>query len=111
MSSVRPRHHSNTRRIVMAALDSCLLGGVIARWSYRCGLHGTLRVTSHELRGSQASSLPAPLVLAFASDFHAGSSTDPEIFKVLADRLNAARPDVILLGGDYVSCQAQHIDV
>ncbi|MDB6084881.1 MAG: hypothetical protein JWN43_2762, partial [Gammaproteobacteria bacterium] len=48
------------------------LRGFIAKWSYRSGLHGKLRVTRHEVRlAVEKPRLPAPLVLAFASDFHA----------------------------------------
>jgi predicted MPP superfamily phosphohydrolase len=85
--------------------------GSVARWSYRRGLHGTLRVTTHEIRTDKKDFLPAPLVLAFASDFHAGPSTHPEIFNALVTELEAGRPDVILLGGDYVSWKAHDIDV
>jgi predicted MPP superfamily phosphohydrolase len=95
----------------MSAVDACLLRGALARWSYWCGLHGRLRLTSHELQVREGGRLPAPLVLAFVSDFHAGPSTHPEIFSSMVEELNALRPDVILLGGDYVSGRAEHIDV
>ena len=92
----------------MAAVDGLLLGGLVARWSYRWGLHGRLRVTSLEVENS---SVPEPLVVAFASDFHAGPTTHPMLFKALVDELKALEPHVFLLGGDYVFCRAQHIDV
>ena len=85
----------------MAAMDGLLLGGLVARWSYGCGLHGTLRVTSLELENT---TLSEALVVAFASDFHAGPSTHPAVFKTLVDELKAVEPHVLLLGGDYVCC-------
>jgi uncharacterized protein len=91
------------------ALDVALLGGALARWSYRIGLHGRLRVTSHELRIERL--LPAPLVLAFASDLHAGPTTDPQVYSWLSRELARVQPDVLLLGGDYVSSQAKHVGV
>lgn len=90
-------------------MDLALLGGLLARLSYRCGLHGRLRVTTHELLIEQG--LPAPLVLAFASDFHAGPTTHPAMYGRLIDELARVRPDVLLLGGDYVSSNAAHVEV
>jgi predicted MPP superfamily phosphohydrolase len=107
----RAKHHSRTQRIIMSVIDACLLRGALARWSYSSGLHGRLRVTSHELQVREGSGLPAPLALAFVSDFHAGPSTHPGIFRAMVEELNAIRPDVVLLGGDYVSCRAKYIDV
>jgi predicted MPP superfamily phosphohydrolase len=95
----------------MSALDTCLLWGALAKLSYHLGLHGRLRITSHELPVRGEGGLPASLLLAFASDFHAGPTTHPDLFKSLAEELNAIQPDVILLGGDYTSCKAEYIDV
>jgi uncharacterized protein len=99
------------RRIAMAALDTALLSGFVARWSYRCGLHGKFGVNTHEIPVPEEKELPAPLTLAFASDFHAGPSTHPELFTTVVDELMRRQPDVILLGGDYVSCKARDVDV
>jgi len=107
----RGRHNPPIRQIVLPALDALLLRGVFARWSYRYGLHGTLRVSIHDVHLAPEKSLAAPLVVAFASDFHAGPSTHPDLFSVLLDALSRHRPDVLLLGGDYVSCKAEDIDV
>jgi predicted MPP superfamily phosphohydrolase len=92
-------------------MDVALVGGLLARWSYRCGLHGQLRITAHELRIATEKPLPAPLVLAFASDFHAGPTTDPRMYSTLIEELTRLRPDVLLLGGDYVSSKARDVDV
>jgi uncharacterized protein len=95
----------------MKALDAALLDGFVARCSYSLGLHGTLRTTRHEIQLSGDKQLPAPLVLAFASDLHAGPTTHPDVFSSLLDELTREQPDVLLLGGDYVSSKAQHVDV
>jgi uncharacterized protein len=95
----------------MASLDAALLRGFFAKWSYRFGLHGKLRVTSHEIRLPREKALVAPLLLAFASDFHAGPTTHPELFANLIDEVNRQRPDVLLLGGDFVSSKADQVDV
>ena len=107
----RGRHHSGLRRLALQVLDTILLNGLIASWSYRCGLHGKLRLTEHEVRLARGKSLPRPLLLAFASDFHAGPATDPRMFATLIDELTRHRPDVLLLGGDYVSCSARQVEV
>jgi predicted MPP superfamily phosphohydrolase len=90
-------------------LDTLLLGGRVAAWSYRRGLHGRLRVTRHDLALPGDKRLPRPLVIAFASDFHAGPTTHPEVFDALARQVEEARPDVVLLGGDYVSLGGAHV--
>ena len=97
--------------MMMAAFDASLLRGVVAGWSYRLGLHGKFSVTTQEVRVAAAKRLPKPLVVAFASDFHAGPSTHPALFTILMDELATQRPDVFLLGGDYVSCEARYVDV
>src|SRR5690349_4448167 len=97
--------------MIMSAVDACLLRGSVAKWTYWSGLHGRLRVTTHELRMDAGSGLPAALVLAFASDLHAGPTTHPEIFRSLVEQIDAIRPDVLLLGGDYVYCRAEYIEV
>jgi predicted MPP superfamily phosphohydrolase len=105
------RHRFRARHAALVAQDSLLLGGLIARCSYRLGLHGKLAVTTHEIRITAQRRLPAPLVLAFASDFHAGPVTDPALFTDLMDAVTQRQPDVLLLGGDYVSSRAHHADV
>jgi hypothetical protein len=111
MRSGRGRHNSRTRKFLLAAFDTALLGGWVASWSYHLGLHGKFAVTSQEIRVPPEKGLPAPLVVAFASDFHAGPSTHPAVFATLVEKLIARRPDVILLGGDYVSYKARDVDV
>jgi predicted MPP superfamily phosphohydrolase len=95
----------------MRAMDMALLGGAVARLSYALGLHGTLQVTRQEVCTAAAAPLPRPLVIAFASDFHAGVTTDPQMFARLMEELARLRPDLLLLGGDFVSTKAQHVDV
>jgi len=111
MSPVRDKRHFRMRQLYLAALDALLLRGLVAKWSYHCGLHGRLRVTSHQIQISGGVPLPAPLVIAFASDFHAGPTTHPELFSRLIDEIVAQQPDVVLLGGDYVSSRAEYVDI
>ena len=94
----------------MAALDVALLRGLVAKWSYRCGLHGKFGVTTHELRLAGESQLPRPLTIAFASDIHAGPTTHPKMFALLFEALRLRSPDVLLLGGDFVCSRAREVD-
>jgi len=106
----RGKHNHRFRRLAELVLDSALLNGLIAKWSYRWGLHGKLGVTRHDVFVAKEKSLRVPLIIAFASDFHAGPSTHPEIFSELFDNLADIRPDVLLLGGDFVSYKAIYVD-
>ena len=131
MKPLRGKHNPRSRQIAMAALDMALLGGWVAKLSYRLGLHGRLAVTHHEVDapsslaavGAPAMSgaaaggrpgerrLPRSLVIAFASDFHAGPTTHPEMFARLFSELGRVHPDVLLLGGDFVSSTAADVDM
>src|SRR5579864_8461322 len=107
----RGRRNSRLQQITFALLDVALLGGLVARWSYGFGLHGKLGITRHELQLKRAGLLPRPLVIAFASDFHGGPTTHPDLFTALLDQLIAEHPDVLLLGGDYVWSRSEQIQV
>jgi uncharacterized protein len=109
MTPHRGRRNPRIKQIAMAAVDIALLGGFVANWSYRWGLHGKLGVTIHDIDLATEGLLPAPLVLAFASDLHAGPTTHPGIFSDLFDEVIARQPDVLLLGGDFVSSKAEHL--
>jgi uncharacterized protein len=111
MSTPRGRHNTRSRRFSETAVNSILRATWITGLSYRCGLHGKLRITTHDIRLPSEKQLPAPLVLAFASDFHAGPTTHPEMFGNLFDALIESKPDVLLLGGDYVTGDATSVVV
>jgi predicted MPP superfamily phosphohydrolase len=51
-----------------------------------------------------------PLKLAYASDFHAGPATDSTVLLAACAELRAASPDVLLLGGDFVTLVPKEID-
>jgi uncharacterized protein len=111
MKLVRDKRYFRTRRLWLRLLDAYLLNGAVARWSYQLGLHGKLRTSRYNLTLPVNAPLPAPLLLAFASDFHAGPQTHPALFDMLVQEINAAQPDLVLLGGDYVSSASKSIDV
>jgi uncharacterized protein len=49
------------------------------------------------------------LRIGYASDFHAGGATNPEVIDAACWELTAAAPDVLLLGGDFVGADAKAI--
>jgi predicted MPP superfamily phosphohydrolase len=48
------------------------------------------------------------LRIAFGADWHAGSSTSLRTLRQAVAAIEAAKPDVTLLGGDFVSLRAHH---
>ena len=56
--------------------------------------------------GGVARSGRSPLTIGYASDFHAGGTTDPGLLAAAVAALRAAAPDVLLLGGDFVTHDA-----
>ena len=73
------------------------------------GLGSVLRVREHVLAVPSIGSVDRVRV-AYASDFHAGPMTDPDLIASTCEALKAARPDALLLGGDFVEHDARQID-
>ncbi len=90
-------------------LNVLLLGGAVAGLSYRLGGQGRVRVVRHEVALAPGKRLARPLRIGFASDFHAGPTTDGRLFDDLLAQLAREEPDVLLLGGDYVSFDADNV--
>jgi predicted MPP superfamily phosphohydrolase len=107
---MRPsKHHRPFRHATERLLDVLLMKGWVANLSWRLGGHGRLGVTRHDILLNPARRLPRPLTIAFASDFHAGPTTAAAIFDALLEQVQRERPDVLLLGGDYISFDAANI--
>ena len=85
-----------------------------ADWGIRLGrLLGTpadVRVVRHTILLDRYPAGAPPLRIGFASDFHAGPTTDPRLLARAFAALIAAAPDLILLGGDFVSLEAGDVD-
>lgn len=103
------KQHRLGRDLTERVLNTLLMKGWAARLSYHLGGHGRLGVTRHAVSLEPGRRLPRPLKIAFASDFHAGPTTHPALFGKLLDALQREQPDVLLLGGDYVSFDAANI--
>ncbi|MEO6920327.1 MAG: metallophosphoesterase [Collimonas sp.] len=111
MTIWRGKHNYPARRRSERTLDRLLLNGFFAKWSYRLGLHGKLSVSQYAVELPPEKKLVTPLRIAFASDLHAGPTTHPQIFEDLFDEIHRQQPDILLLGGDFVSCHAHYAEV
>jgi len=74
------------------------------------GLRPEVRVTHHSIALDHGSTPMPSLNLAYASDFHAGPVTDRFVLLDALAKLGAAQPDVLLLGGDFVTHLSREID-
>ena len=83
-----------------------------ARAAYSLGLQSArpVVVAREEVAVARTNGAPA-LRIAFASDFHAGATTDERVLRAACDTIDALEPDVLLLGGDFVSVRANDIHV
>jgi uncharacterized protein len=74
------------------------------------GIRPAVRTTCHSISINRGTTPIPPLKLAYASDFHAGPTTDPDVLLQACAELRAARPDVLLLGGDFVTHVSHEIE-
>ena len=107
----RARHLTARRRAMEVVYDALYRGGWPSRIARPLGLQGALRVAAHTIAiPSWPEGDPPPLRIAYASDLHAGPATHPDIVAHACRALADARPDLLLLGGDFVSFHARHAD-
>ncbi len=81
-----------------------------ARLAVRLGVPLDVIVEDHCIQVPQPLGDSGTLRLAFAADFHAGPTTPDRLLMRAVGALRDARADVLLLGGDFVSAHAGHLD-
>ncbi|TFW18345.1 metallophosphoesterase [Duganella callida] len=106
---MRNKRYSRRQHYLETILNVALLGGHVSALTYHLGLHGRLGVTRHTLALPPERRLSQPLKIAFASDLHAGPATHKRIFDDLFAAIAAEQPDLLLLGGDFVTGPARHV--
>jgi hypothetical protein len=74
------------------------------------GLQGRLRLTTHQITIANDGPPIPPLRIAFASDLHGGPGTHPATIRRACRLLADAKPQLLLLGGDFVSFHARHVE-
>ena len=107
------RRIARDRRSVESLFEALLRpGNWAARVAYALGLQGGVRTTTltlslecNPVRADRPS-----LRIAFASDFHAGGMTDDRVLAEACAALAALQPDVLLLGGDFVSVRGADVN-
>ncbi|HET6845883.1 MAG TPA: metallophosphoesterase [Anaerolineales bacterium] len=85
-------------------------GGWPVRLARALGIKPSVRTTRHAVSIHHGSDGMPPLKIAYASDFHAGPATDSTVLRAACAELRAAAPDVLLLGGDFVTLVPTEID-
>lgn len=98
----RGKDYSATRAASEWLLARAFRGGWTARLVKRLGLQPSVATIEHRITCLRWPEGVRPLRLAFASDLHEGPTTDPSLLDEAARALRDAKPDVLLLGGDYV---------
>lgn len=95
----------------MERLYDLLYFGGWPSWLARpLGLQGRLRLETHVLSVNAGGAAIPPLRIAFASDLHGGPGTHAATIRKACRLLADARPDLLLLGGDFVSFHARHVE-
>ena len=113
--SRRDRRIDRARRSIEALLDELFRPGHwAATVAYRLGLQGRLRLREEtfvlsDISGEAPAEARQPLRIAFASDFHAGSTTHPALLDQACELLSSCEPHMVLLGGDFVTMRASAI--
>ncbi|MBA3319195.1 MAG: metallophosphoesterase, partial [Gemmatimonadales bacterium] len=86
----------------------------IGGWPFRLrralGLQPRVRTVRQRIDVSLQAAPARPLRIAYASDLHAGPATNPDLLEAAYRALRAAEPDVLLLGGDFVSSDKAAVD-
>jgi uncharacterized protein len=106
----RARGLSRRLRLMELTLAKVYGAGWAAAVARRLGLQPNPRLRAHTVRVRRREASAPPLRVGFAADFHAGPTTHPDVLRRACDELAAARPDVLLLAGDFVELHARHVD-
>jgi uncharacterized protein len=110
MRRVRRAHDYTLARHIFEQL---LLSTFSSRWlsstHHRLGWHAPLRIWRERVELAELCGCP-PLRVVLASDFHAGPMTHPDVLSAACRAIADLQPDLLLLGGDFVSWHQRYID-
>jgi predicted MPP superfamily phosphohydrolase len=99
----RGRNFSAARGVMETVQELVYAGGWPGRVMDRVPAMTRVREVRHDLALGRAGR--APLKLAFVSDLHIGPLTSTRLLENVFAALAAYRPDVLVMGGDYVSLE------
>ncbi len=69
-----------------------------------------VRVTKYRLANTSTSESQKTLRIVFLSDLHAGMRKQAGFYKMVADRVAALNPDMVILGGDLVNERTKDVE-
>ena len=92
-ASLQPDFRMAVSIVLPTSLILLLIGTFFAR---------SPKVRTYKVSLNKPFAADRPLRIAFLSDLHIGSLVSTANIKVLADRVNKQKPDIILLGGDLI---------
>jgi predicted MPP superfamily phosphohydrolase len=81
-----------------------------ARLAWRLGVRETVVRVDVDVAVDKPIGTAPAIRVAFASDLHAGPTTQRSLIEQACQQLVDARADVILLGGDFISIRAEYAD-
>ena len=106
----RAQHAGFRKKAIDVLIGSLFLGGWPAVIARAFGLQGTLGRTDHEFRIRRARPDAPPIRVVYVSDFHAGPTVHARLLEDVFRMVQDAKPDLLLLGGDFVSFHARYVD-
>lgn len=116
MSSRRPKRFGRALRLsakkrrMERIYDFAYAGGWPSWIARPLGLQGRLHLEHHAIAlASGGVSIP-PLRVGFVSDLHGGPGTHPATIRRACRLVAESKPDLLLLGGDFVSFHARHVE-
>src|SRR3982751_5497706 len=101
---------SARKRRMERLYDVMYLGGWPSWLARPLGLQGRLRLETHQFAIDTGGAAMPPLRIAFASDLHGGPGTHSGTIRRACRLLAESKPDLLLLGGDFVSFHARHVE-
>jgi predicted MPP superfamily phosphohydrolase len=104
----RAKDYTPLLHVTEALLDRLSGKGWMAALAERLGWQNQLRIDRCALILPGPPQVLAPLRIAFASDFHAGPTTHAQTIARACQALRDLQPDLLLLGGDFVSYRASY---
>ena len=106
----RARHASFRQKAMDVTLGLLYSGGWPAVITRAIGLQGTLELAEHVFRIRRAKPDAPAIRVVFAADFHVGPTLHAKLLADVFAAISDARPDLLLLGGDFVSFHARYVN-
>jgi len=101
---------SARKRRLERIYDFAYAGGWPSWLARPLGLQGRLHLARHEIAVASSGVTIPRLRIAFVSDLHGGPGTHPATIRRACRLVADEKPDLLLLGGDFVSFHARHVE-